>query len=101
MILSNDGVLPNTLPAAEVEAVTKLSALPPATLRDSERALILQTLESVGWVIGGASGAANKLGLKRTTLIAKMKRLGINRGQSSAVPVRVVASVAHGLGGAS
>jgi len=79
VILSNDGVLPNTLPAAEVEAVTKLSALPPATLRDSERALILQTLESVGWVIGGASGAANKLGLKRTTLIAKMNKLGISR----------------------
>jgi hypothetical protein len=41
--------------------------------------LILETLEAVGWVIGGAKGAAARLGLKRTTLIAKMKKLGISR----------------------
>jgi hypothetical protein len=33
----------------------------------------------VGWVIGGAKGAATKLGLKRTTLIHKMQKLGISR----------------------
>src|ERR1700694_1255761 len=49
------------------------------TLRDSERTLILQTLEAVGWVIGGPKGAAAKLGLKRTTLIHKMQKLGISR----------------------
>jgi len=49
------------------------------TLRDSERALILHTLEDVGWVIGGPKGAAAKLGLKRTTLIHKMHKLGISR----------------------
>jgi formate hydrogenlyase transcriptional activator len=48
-------------------------------LRDSERALILNTLETVGWVISGAKGAAAKLGLKRTTLICKMQKLGIFR----------------------
>jgi len=36
------------------------------TLRNSERTLILRTLEAVGWVIGGPKGAAAKLGLKRT-----------------------------------
>jgi formate hydrogenlyase transcriptional activator len=36
-------------------------------------------LRSTGWVIGGAAGAAARLGLKRTTLIAKMKKLGISR----------------------
>jgi transcriptional regulator of acetoin/glycerol metabolism len=41
--------------------------------------LILHTLETVGWLIGGANGAAAKLGLKRTTLINKMKKLGISR----------------------
>jgi transcriptional regulator with GAF, ATPase, and Fis domain len=46
---------------------------------DSERALILDTLEAVGWVIGGPKGAAAKLGLKRTTLIFKMQKLGIFR----------------------
>ena len=49
------------------------------TLRESERALILQTLEEVRWVIGGPKGAAAKLGLKRTTLIHKMQKLGIYR----------------------
>ena len=49
------------------------------TLMESERALILRALEATGWVIGGPSGAATRLGLKRTTLIAKMKKLGISR----------------------
>jgi transcriptional regulator with GAF, ATPase, and Fis domain len=49
------------------------------TLEDSDNALILETLEQAGWVVGGKRGAAAKLGLKRTTLIAKMRRLGISR----------------------
>jgi formate hydrogenlyase transcriptional activator len=77
VILSNDGVLPNPLPP---EAPQYPSMIPSATtLRDSERALILNTLEAVGWVVGGAKGAAAKLGLKRTTLICKMQKLGIFR----------------------
>jgi transcriptional regulator with GAF, ATPase, and Fis domain len=88
VILSNDGILPNPLPAGE-------SFAPPApssatTLKDSERILILHALESVGWVIGGAKGAAAKLGLKRTTLIHKMQKLGIFRSdyQRSPAPMR-------------
>jgi len=83
VILSNDGVLPNPLQPAEAEAFIP-SAAPagaPKTLLASERALILETLEAVGWVVGGAGGAAAKLGLKRTTLIHKMKKLGISRPQ--------------------
>jgi formate hydrogenlyase transcriptional activator len=81
VILSNDGVLPNPLPAAQALAVTASASASPAgtTLKDSERVLILRTLESVGWVIGGPKGAAAKLGLKRTTLIHKMEKLGISR----------------------
>jgi formate hydrogenlyase transcriptional activator len=83
VILSNDGVLPNPLPAAETEQRTAISpgasALGATTLRDSERSLILKTLETVGWIIGGPKGAAAKLGLKRTTLIHKMQKLGIFR----------------------
>jgi len=77
VILSNDGVLPNPLPAVGTHGAT----ISPAgtTLRDSERTLILYTLERVGWVIGGPKGAAAKLGLKRTTLIHKMHKLGISR----------------------
>jgi formate hydrogenlyase transcriptional activator len=77
VILSNDGVLPNPLPAAGAEGV---SISPGATtLRDSERTLILNTLKAVRWVIGGPKGAAARLGLKRTTLIHKMQKLGISR----------------------
>jgi formate hydrogenlyase transcriptional activator len=46
---------------------------------DSQRALILEVLQAARWVIGGPSGAAAHLGLKRTTLVAKMKKLGISR----------------------
>jgi len=84
VILSNDGVLPNPLSTAVTVAI---KASPTATtLRDSERILILRTLESVGWVIGGAKGAATKLGLKRTTLIHKMQKLGISRSSHQASP---------------
>jgi len=47
------------------------------TLRDSERALILQALEATGGRIGEPKGAAIKLGLNRTALIYRMKKLGI------------------------
>src|SRR5437870_3088791 len=81
VILSNDGVLPNPLPAPGTQAAITQAVITPGatTLRDSERTLILQTLERVGWVVGGPKGAAVKLGLKRTTLIHKMQKLGIFR----------------------
>jgi len=78
VILSNHGVLPNPLPTAETGQRANIS-LGATTLRDSERTLILQTLETAGWIIGGPKGAAAKLGLKRTTLIHKMQKLGIAR----------------------
>jgi len=84
VILSNDGVLPNSLSTAVTVAVK--SSPTATTLRDSERILILRTLESVGWVIGGAKGAATKLGLKRTTLIHKMQKLGISRSSHQPSP---------------
>jgi formate hydrogenlyase transcriptional activator len=77
VILSNDGVLPNPLPAAGPQTVISRAGAP--TLKDSERTLILHTLEAVGWVIGGTRGAAATLGLNRSTLINKMKKLGISR----------------------
>ncbi len=77
VILSNFGVLPNPLPTVASQSVI----IPPTvtTLRESERTLILHTLQGAGWVIGGPKGAATKLGLKRTTLICKMQKLGIFR----------------------
>ncbi|HTB15021.1 MAG TPA: sigma 54-interacting transcriptional regulator [Bryobacteraceae bacterium] len=49
------------------------------TLADAERAHILETLRQTNGVVGGASGAAARLGLPRTTLIAKMQKLGLSR----------------------
>ncbi len=89
VILSDDGVLPNPLPAGGTSTITTLTAATrqaPTTLKDSERVLILRTLESVGWVIGGPKGAAVKLGLKRTTLIHKMQKLGISRSSQQRSP---------------
>jgi formate hydrogenlyase transcriptional activator len=77
VILSNDGVLPNPLPPTGTEAIVIFPGH--TTLKDSERALILRTLDDAGWMIGGPTGAAAILGLKRTTLISKMKKLGISR----------------------
>ncbi len=47
------------------------------TLEDATRDHVLQTLEETRWVVGGRHGAAARLGIARTTLIAKMRRLGI------------------------
>jgi formate hydrogenlyase transcriptional activator len=49
------------------------------TLQQAERDHIVRILRETNWVIGGASGAAAKLGMKRTTLQSKMQKLGIAR----------------------
>ena len=77
------GSAPNTPKASE-----------PVTLEEAERFHILQTLLVTQGVIGGPNGAAVRLGLKRTTLISMMRRLGINPGRSVAARERSVASVA-------
>jgi len=77
VIRSDNGVLPNPLGTSEAKLVARPPA--PGMFRDSQRALILEALQAVGWVVGGPHGAAARLGLKRTTLISKMKNLGISR----------------------
>jgi formate hydrogenlyase transcriptional activator len=84
VILSRDGVLPNPLHKKQTEVTPptqhRFPVFPSSmTLEDSDRALILETLERAGWIVGGPHGAATKLGLKRTTLLARMRRLGISR----------------------
>jgi transcriptional regulator with GAF, ATPase, and Fis domain len=83
VIRSDDGVLPNPLPTVfsnPLPASNKNRAtFPRGKFVASQRALILQTLQIASWVIGGPSGAAARLGLNRTTLVAKMKKLGISR----------------------
>jgi formate hydrogenlyase transcriptional activator len=57
-------------PAPTVEA---------ATLAEAERRHILVALGETGWVVGGPQGAAARLGMKRSLLYWKMKKLGISR----------------------
>ena len=54
-----------------------------STLADAERAHIISTLRETNWVVGGRDGAAMRLGVLRTTLIAKMRKLGISRANSA------------------
>jgi formate hydrogenlyase transcriptional activator len=62
------------------------------TLADADREHILETLNQTNWLIGGQGGAANRLGLPRTTLIYKMRKLGIEiRRSTRARPIRQLA----------
>jgi transcriptional regulator with GAF, ATPase, and Fis domain len=88
VILAQDDVLPNPLLSSVVSMAPSPSLGPifenseppePMTLRDSERALILRALQKSGWRIAGQKGAAAKLGLNRSTLQFRMKKLGIER----------------------
>jgi formate hydrogenlyase transcriptional activator len=84
VILTRDGVLHNPLHKDQKELIipslyrTRIFCSS-KTLGASDRALILETLEQARWVVGGPRGAAAKLGLKRTTLLAMMRRLAISR----------------------
>jgi formate hydrogenlyase transcriptional activator len=77
VIRADNGVLPNPLPISENNPMPMMRT--GTAFRDSQREVILTALRTTGWVIGGPRGAALRLGLKRTTLITKMKKLGISR----------------------
>jgi formate hydrogenlyase transcriptional activator len=79
VILSPQSIL--RAPVSELEpfqANKKLSA-PLNGLAEVERDHILRALEVSDWVIGGQGGAAARLGMKRTSLVYRMKKLRINR----------------------
>src|SRR5260221_483919 len=87
VILSRDDVLQNPLHKNQTQFMVPglhrtRTFHSSATVKNSDRASILETLERAGWIVGGPRGAAAKLGLKRTTLLAKMRRLGISRPTS-------------------
>ena len=64
---------------------TPITTFPPATtLVEAERDLIRRTLIECKWILSGPSGAATKLGMKRTSLQYKMQKLGITRPQGKA-----------------
>src|SRR5713226_307832 len=76
VILSNDGVF-EPAPPEECEPAPVEVSNP--TLEDKVRQEILAACQRANWKLGGPRGAAARLGLKRTTLFYKMKRLGIAR----------------------
>ena len=65
------------------------------TLEESEREHILRVLHDTRWVVGGSSGAAAVLGVKRTTLISKMQKLGISRKPATHAPRNAYPVGAH------
>src|SRR6201988_3209501 len=76
-VLANDGVLPN--PLRLNSAASHLGSAAREAFRESDRTRILRALETTGWRVGGPGGAAARVGLNRTTLIARMKKHGIFR----------------------
>jgi transcriptional regulator with GAF, ATPase, and Fis domain len=68
----------DVLQIPSLPSVTPIQA-EPVTLAEAQRDHILKVLEESNWTVGGRSGAAVRLGIKRTTLIAKMKKLGVSR----------------------
>jgi formate hydrogenlyase transcriptional activator len=70
------------LPLGLKQTVKPSSESASRTLADAEREHILEVLMQTDWMIGGQDGAASRLGLPRTTLIYKMRKLGIEMRQS-------------------
>ena len=77
MIISEGKTLGVRMPALAAE-----EPVPSPALDEVERKHILSVLEKTRWRLAGEGGAAEQLGLKRTTLQARMKKLGIKRATS-------------------
>jgi formate hydrogenlyase transcriptional activator len=83
VILSSGPVLRISLHALQVQPTPSAGKKTIETLEDTERKHILDALEAARWVIAGPNGAAALLGLKRSTLQARMVKLGIRRARSA------------------
>jgi formate hydrogenlyase transcriptional activator len=71
--------LPLTELRQRTQTVTATVRSSLATLEHAEREHIVRALTETAWVIGGPAGAAARLGMKRTTLQSRMRKLGISR----------------------
>ncbi len=88
--------LPLDLKPTVTRTVKQSPASASRTLADADREHILETLEEANWLIGGQKGAANRLGLPRTTLIYKMRKLGIEaRRSQGARPAQLADEQCH------
>ncbi|MBI3803861.1 MAG: sigma 54-interacting transcriptional regulator [Nitrospirae bacterium] len=77
VILSEGAIL--SVPLAETARSSEILPKRTTTLEAAEREHIMRILDEANWVVGGVSGAAARLGMKRTTLQSRMRKLGISR----------------------
>jgi formate hydrogenlyase transcriptional activator len=66
-------------PLSELQQASREVRRKSRTLAESDRDQIMRALRESQWVLGGPGGAAERLGLRRTTLFYKMRKLGITR----------------------
>ena len=94
VILSPQSIL--RAPVSELESFQNHKALnaPINGLAEVERDHILRALETSNWVVGGRNGAAERLGMKRTSLVYRMKKLRITR-PDAIVPLSGVNATAN------
>jgi len=78
---SGSGAHSATDPSSPFTSLTSSTSLssPISTMEEAERQHILRALKQTQWRIAGTKGAAVILGMKRTTLQARMRKLGIRR----------------------
>jgi formate hydrogenlyase transcriptional activator len=83
VILSPHTVLRAPISELESASIQRVSSYMPVTgLQELERDHILHVLEASNWVVGGRNGAAARLGMKRTSLVYKMRKFRLNRPPS-------------------
>ncbi len=93
MILSTQSVLRAPIGELEQQHVARKDAVMPiGGLAQVERDHILRVLEASNWVVGGRNGAAEQLGMKRTSLVYRMRKLRISR------PAAALSKAAGGFG---
>jgi formate hydrogenlyase transcriptional activator len=83
VILSPHTVLRAPISELEPFSAHKGSNVPLTSLHELERDHILRVLEASSWVVGGRNGAAERLGMKRTSLVYKMQKFRISRPLSA------------------
>ncbi len=83
VILSPHTILRAPISELEPFSAQKGSNMPMTGLAEVERDHILHALEVSNWVVGGRNGAAERLGMKRTSFVYRMQKLGISRPTSS------------------
>jgi formate hydrogenlyase transcriptional activator len=87
VILTSGSVLSVPLDDLQNRTIPNPAKFEFQTIAETERALILETLKNTKWVIAGPNGAAERLGINRSTLQFRMKKLGLVKPWKELLPV--------------